>query len=237
VSGMNEFERQLRADLQVVAAAAPTPKLVLRHQDQSNGVARPRHGGWLVPVLAAVACVAAVSAAVAAPNILGGDGTTAEVRSTTTSPADVLPDQQTQLAVARFVDSVSASYGSQVFVSTDWETGAILVGVAPPIPDELNSLDGTSVAGLRVQIFEAAVTVSDYEAFIKAVDRADFPGKERVCSFSLPGDSAAIQVNVTGLSEMTSTEAADLQTHLQALTQAAVVLREARDFQPSACSA
>ena len=198
---------------------------------------RPMRRGWLVPALAAGACLAAVGAATAAPHVLGGDGTTAKVQSTTTNPAEVVPDQQTQLAVTQFVDNVTTSYGSKVFVSTDWETGAILVGVAPPIPDALRSLDGTSVAGLRVQVFEAVVTVSDYEAFIKAVDRADFPGKERVCSFSLPGDSAAIQVNVTGLSEMTSTEAADLQAHLQALTQAAVVLREAREVQPSGCSA
>jgi len=196
------------------------------------------HRGWLVPALAAGACVAAVSAAVAAPHILGGDETTAEVRSTTTTnPAEVVPDQETQLAVGRFVDSVSASYGSQVFVSTDWDTGVILVGVAPPIPDELKSLDGTSVAGLRVQVFEAAVTVSDFEAFIKAVDRADFPGKERVCSFSLPGDSAVIQVNVTGLRDMTSSEAADLQAHLRTFTSAGVILREARDVEPSGCSA
>lgn len=225
---MTEFEDQLRADLEEIATFAPSTTLVRARLSSATAATPPPARPRLLPVLAAAAAVAAVSiggAYVMQADRSGSDGRVPPLSEPT---GGEIPDQATQRLVSDFVHQIKASYGADVYVATDWETATILVGAAPPIPSELERLDDTTVAGLRVDVFPADVTVSEFEAFMKAVDRATFPDKDRVCSFGLPEDSASIQVNVAALAQMSPDAVAALQAELESLTDARVFLSEAR---------
>lgn len=235
---MTEFEQQLRADLQDLASTAPTTTRLRLNQPSMTPAAHPLRRGWLTPVLAATACLAAIGVAIGASYLFGANEPAAETNSAapTVSSTVVQPDEETQRAVAKFLEEIQAQYGSKVSLATDWEEATILVGVAPPVPDELLQLDGESVAELRVDVFPASVTVSQYEAFVRAVGRAEFPGKRRVCAFSLAPDSAAITVNVVGLDEMTPAASADLKAQLETFTDAHIVMSQAPELASgSAC--
>lgn len=62
------------------------------------------------------------------------------------------PDESTERNVSAFVHRIASSFGSKVWLATDWETATILIGVAAPLPQELEQLNGTTVAGLRVDL-------------------------------------------------------------------------------------
>jgi hypothetical protein len=236
---MTEFEEQLRTDLRELASTAPNLTQVGFRASAPAGV-RPSRKGLFLPVLVGVASVAVIGAAIGAAQMLRADPS-ANVTSSTppgsaTTEDQHKPSKDAQQEVGKFLDQVRADYRSKVSLATDWDASTILIGVAPPVPAALERLDGTSVAGLRVDVFAAKVTTADYEAFIKAVGRANFSGKESVCDFSLPSDSASIQVNIAGLGDMTPTAVADLRAQLEALTDAAIDLTQAPEVSGvSAC--
>lgn len=229
---MTKFEDQLRSDLEAFASLAPSTTLVRSRLSSAADAKGRTRVGRLAPVLAAAAAVAMVSVGVAyvlQADDSVGDADVAPLGDPTTGG---VPDQTSQREVSDFVRELRSSFGSKVYVATDWDTSTILVGAAPPVPGELQRLDETTVGGFRVDVFPAEVTVNDFEAFVKSVSRAEFPGKQRVCSFGLPADSAAVQVNVAGLSEMPPAEVAALQAQLENLTDARVLLVESRQDHP-----
>jgi hypothetical protein len=228
---MTELEDQIRDDLEFLASSAPSTTPMRVRIAAAATPARPPKRGRVTPLLVVAGIVAA--GAVATHALQGQAPEKPTVATSTGNPSQgAIPDEAARRSVNDFVRGIRSTYGPKVYVATDWEAGKVLIGVAPPIPVDLTSLDGTTVADLRVAVFPASVTVGAFEAFVKAVGAADFPGKDRVCSFGMPQDSAAIQVNVRALSDLTPSAVSELQAHLQKFTTAAIRLTEARQGHP-----
>jgi hypothetical protein len=135
------------------------------------------------------------------------------------------PSSDDVQAAERLVEDLLAMHPS-LHPAIDWSAGSILIAATPPVPADVAQLDGSIVAGLRVEIVTARVSIEEYESFIEAVGAADFENRDRVQSFNLPAGSGHIEVKVRGLRRMPADDLADLRSELERLTSSPLVLIE-----------
>lgn len=195
----------------------------------------PQRRHHLVPMVASAASVAiVVGVAFAAGGIMNRPSDTGRPAASATpspgQPSDSDPVIGRQ--VEDFVQDVMAKYGETVQPSVDWEAGVITLAVPSPIPPELADLDGTDVSGLTVVVVDAEVSQAEYEAFIVAVGKANFPNKDRVKSFSLLPGGTGVWVNILDLEKLSEADRLALFDNLTALTDATVMLVPASEGAP-----
>lgn len=187
-------------------------------------------------LIGAAAASALMAIAVGATAFQGDDASTGATRqhppSTTpqpsvpeASPTPAKPSTAGWRAVESFVLRARHQHRG-VTTAIDWESQTILLAVSRRIAPDLAALDGDSVEGLTVQVFRAAVSTREYEAFIRAVSKANFPLHDRVISFSRPMGSAYIRVNVRRLRDLRPEQRVGLLEHLARFTDEMIELHE-----------
>lgn len=227
---MGELETELRAALATVADAGPNPaRLANRFRTSMRHDTNPRRR-VLLPFLtaAAVATIAAAAAFVQLGDSHPPDRRQGSASASLSAPDSSVPNESDVEEVNQFAAAIRADWGSKVYLATLWNQGQIRIAVSSPIPDRLQSLDGSKVGGLTVVVSAAPVTNQEFQTFISEVGDASFPGAQDVCSFNLSPDAMTIEVQVRGLSTMTPEEKGLLAAQLTSMTDAEVRLVEAR---------
>jgi hypothetical protein len=72
------------------------------------------------------------------------------------------PSSDDVQAAERLVEDLLAMR-PRLHPAIDWSSGSILIAATPPVPADVAQLDGSIVAGLRVEIFTARVSIEEYE--------------------------------------------------------------------------
>jgi len=83
-------------------------------------------------------------------------------------------------------------------------------------------------------VIPAVVSPLEYDAAILKINAAVFPNADRVTSFGLPADTAAMDARVKGLADLSPSEQSDLQANLERISGQPVHLESARDMVPTA---
>lgn len=174
--------------------------------------------------------------------VLTTTGTTtanADPSASSAAESDFLPKDvssqtyETDIAVDAFVQDVIAKHPMDLQASVDWDSGTILVAAKPPIADDVEAVDGMSVAGLHVSVQPAKFSPADYEEAIRKISAIESSARvptDRVQSFNLPPDGSYIEASVANLPSLSTTVVSDLRSALADAGGTSVKLANAEEM-------
>lgn len=237
---MTQLEDDLRALFARLSAEAPDPRHA-RERARSGEMGEPASRGrarYVVPSLVAASVAALIGGTTLVG--LGAETPSNPAKQPSSSPTHKVPHQTSpppphinHRAVDRYVRKIWHTYGYGVQPVAQDQRGRLLFAAPKGVLDEMRTLDGDYVGGLRVQVIVREITEPEFENFIHVVSDARFPNHGKIDSFGLSDRSDYVWIHVRGLSRLSARRRADLEHNIQRVTDLPFRFRPSGHFVPA----